>query len=152
MAKEKPKPIKVKITCKTPEGKAIAAAKSFKKMFSMIKKPVEEVITSSESVYFIYEYARQKDVDRVINRKVPKIEQTIRTYYIIIIKIVERSNKLAKKGAWKLERTRRWILNRLVKKGYDKKEMEDFVDGVNLDDKDYMMKFLGQELISVEVL
>lgn len=150
--KEKLKPIKVKIVCKTPKGKAKATAKQFKWMFSKIKKPIKEKVQNSTTVYFIYEYKNQREVDKVINKTVPKIEFTIRTFYNTIIHLCDRANKLSKKGAWKLEKARRWILNRLAKKGYDKKQYEDMIDGIDLEDKDIMIAFLAQDLITVEML
>ena len=122
MKNEKPK-IKVKITCYTPKGKAKKSAESFGlKYFSVIQKPIEKKIISDREFYYIYEYKDQKAVYKLMNKKIPNAEQKIRQFYVTIIHLIERGNKLGKKGAWKVEKVRRWIYKQLKKKVKNPKE------------------------------
>lgn len=143
---------KLKITCKAPKGKVEKAAKNFKRMFSVVHKPYKYKVVNKTTFYFLYSFKTEKQRYVAINKKIPKVTDRIRGFYIVVISLVERGNKLAKKGAWSVEKARRWILNRLGKKGYNKKEMEDFIDGINLEDKEEMQQFLNQEIVKGEVL
>lgn len=145
--------IRLKITCYTPKGKAKSSSKSFgMKYLDVLNKPVETKIINSSKFYYIYEYEDQKKVDKIINKKIPKAEQTIRAFYINIIGIVKRANNLGKKGAWHVDRVRRWILKRFKQKGGEPKDIEEFLDAVNLTDEQEMLEFLSGPLFEYEVL
>lgn len=147
---------KLKIVCKTPDwisNSAEKAAESFgMRYFSALKKPIETKIIDKGTFYYIYEYEKEKDMYKIIQGKIPKAEATIRKFYLIVIGLVKRANKMGKKGAWTIEKTRRWILRQFSKKGGDSKEMENFIDAIELEDLDLMMKFLTEELFTYEIL
>lgn len=150
--KMKPKEIfKLKITVMTPPNKAHIAIKRFGKSMSLVKKPVKKKLINNESFYYIYE-VNEKEFNNFIKKKIPKAKHAIRAFYTTIISLANRANKLAKKGAWKVERARRWIMKQLKKKVKDPKEYEDFVNAIDLSDEDFMKDFLAQDLIKWEVL
>jgi len=147
--------IKLKIICHTPKGKAKASAKSFKRYFSVLKRPIDSKIIGDNKFFYVYEYETQKEVDKVINHKIPKAEMAIRSFYSTIMALVDRANKLGKKGAWNVLKMKRWIMRRLIKKYQDKetvKGFEDFLDAIDMSDKKEMMDFLTKPLIEHEVL
>ena len=144
---------KLKIICHTPKGKAEKCSKGFgMQYFSALNKPIKTMITSGERFYYVYEYEKQKDMEKVIKKKIPNAERSIRNFYLIIIRLKEKGNKMAKKGAWKVEKTRRWILRQLRKKVENPKKFEDFIDVLDLSDKDYMMRFLARPLFEYKIL
>lgn len=140
----------VKIICATPKGKAQKALKSFGRYFSL-KKPKEAKVTKPTEFYLLYECKTDKEVKKLI-KKCPKAEFTIRQFYTILLSLMGRANKLSKRGAWKLEKTKRWIMKQLGKKVRNPKEYADFIDGVDISDEDYMRKFLLKELVKYEVI
>ena len=138
---------KLKIICYTPKGKAKKCSKGFgMQYFSSMKKPIKTALVSDSEFYYIYEYEKEKDMLKLINIKIPKAEKNIRAFYITLIHLKERANSLAKKGAWKVEKAKRWIMKQLRKKVKNPKEYDDFVDAMDLSDKDYMMEFLSKPL------
>lgn len=144
--------IRAKLTCYTPKGKAEASSKGFgMKLFSGLNRPKETVIVSDREFYYIYDFEDEKKFKKFCN-KIPKAEQKIRMFYTVLFHVIGRANKMGKKGAWKLEKIRRWILKRLVKKGYDKKTMDDFIDGINIEDEKEMREFLGGELFRCDIM
>jgi len=145
--------MKLKITCYTPKGKAEPSSKSFgMKYFHAMQKPIETKIVNKSQFYYIYSYEKEKDMMKVINKKIPKAEQSIRNFYIIVIKLVEKGNKIGKQGAWTIERTKRWILKQFKRKGGNPKEMKDFIDAINLEDKEEMEMFLSGKLFDYKIL
>ena len=145
--------MKLKITCYTPKDKAEKCIRSFgMKYFSGVKKPLESKIVSHNEFYYIYEYKNEKDMYKAIHKKIPKAEHAIRSFYLTLIHLIERANKIGKAGAWTIEKVRRWIMKRMRKKGFEQREMEDFIDAVSLEDKDYMIEFLGNKLFEWEIL
>ena len=142
----------IKITSYTPKGKAKTCSKNFAiQYFGALQKPIETKVVSDKEFYYVYEYDKPSKRDRIINKKIPKAEMSIRNFYTIIIHLVERGNKIAKKGAWKIERTKRWIMKQLRRKVKNPKGFEDFIDAVELTDKKQMMIFLSKPLFDYEV-
>jgi len=144
--------MKVKITCYTPKGKAEKSSKSFGVKYFMVKKnPIETVVVNDHKFYYVYDLTEQEH-KKLIDKKIPKAETTIRMFYFTIINLSERANKLAKKGALKVEKVKSWILKRLKKKGYDEKKLDDFIDAIDLSDKDEILKFLANDLFKVRII
>ena len=144
---------RLKVTCLTPRGKAEKASKNFGMRFlSMVKKPIETVLVSDSEFYYIYEYKKEKDMLKVLNKKIPKGAENIRGTYMLIIHLVDKGNKMAKKGAWGVERVRRWIFKQLRKKVANPREFEDFIDAIDMSDRDEIMQFLVSDIISGEIL
>lgn len=121
----------------------------------MLNEPTTTEVLSPNSFFYIYEYKKQKDVDDLIQKRIPRAEKTIKTFFRVMIQISTRAHALKKKAAWTAEKTKNWILRTLKKKGVDEKSIADFekmVDGETPTDNEEMRKFLERELFSVEVL
>lgn len=143
---------KLKLTCYTPRDQAKKCSKGFAmKHFGFASKPIETKVMSDTEFYHIWEFEKEKQMDRVIG-KIPKAEQSIRQVHIILFHIIGRGNKLAKKFAWSLEKTRRWMLKRLKQKVKDPKEMEDFINVIEINDEEELREFLAGELFKYEIL
>ena len=149
MTKEK---YSIKIICFTPPGKAKKAIKTFRLWFSKIQKPREEKVIDKNSFYLIYDFNKKAKLEHMINKSIPKAEMKIRSFYITLIHVVKKGNKLAKKGAWAVEKTKRWMIKRLGKTYANPKQFADFVDAISLEDEAQMMDFLSKDLINYEVL
>lgn len=139
----------LKVKCNTPKGKADACIKSFQRYFSLTNKPKQSIKESEESFHYIYAFKTEKEKWKV-TKKLPKAENKIRSFYTTIIYFCNRANKLSKKGAWKIEKTRRWILKQMRKKNISEKQMEDFINVIEMDDIEDMKKFLMGDLITWE--
>ena len=128
-----------------------AAAKSFKKYFSLGNKPIETKIVSDEELYYIYILKDDKEF-YVMKKGIWKAEKKIRGFYLIIMHLTKRANKIAKKGAWRIDKARRWIMKQLSKKNVKTREMEDFINAIEFGDEEMMTEFLKKEIISYEVV
>lgn len=143
---------KTKITCYTPKGQAEKASKSFGiKHFEYLKQPLETKIVSDSEFYYIYEYENIKDYNTLIDKKIPKAEMSIRKFYTMLIYLVERANKIAIKKAWQIEKAKGWLMRMLHKNGFNEREMSDFIDAINLEDKDEIIALLSKPLFNVEM-
>ena len=149
----KEKSLRLKVTCLTPKGKAEKASKSFgMRYFDLLNKPLETKIVSDTEFYYVYEYKKEKTMENMINKKIPAGIQKIRGIYLLIIHLVDKGNKLGKKGAWTVERVRRWMLKRLNKQVKNPRELEDFVDAIDIKDKNEIMELLAKDMISYKIL
>ena len=148
------KKYKLKITCYTPKGKAEKSSKSFAmRHFDSLNTPVETKVVSDSEFYYIYEYDKIAKMERAMNKKVPKAVSTIRSFYLIVIHATRKANKLGKQGAWALERTKRFILKTIRKKMKDKeRELDDFIDGINMEDEEEILALLSGPVIEYEIL
>ena len=132
---------------------AIKCSKTFgATYFSTITRPIETVIVNGQEFYYIYEYDKQAKLDKLINKKIPNAEHTIRQFYTLLIFLIERGNKLGKRGAWKAEKVKRWIMRQLKRKVKYPKQFEDFIDAIELTDKEAMISFLAGDLFKCEEL
>jgi len=146
--------MKVKITCKTPKGKAQASMKSFIATFSLIDKPIETKLVNEQKYYLIYNVKNQNVMDDIIYRKIPKCKRVIKDTYTNIIWIVERGNEVGKKFQWNVDKIKRYMIRQLDKK-FESSETswKDFVDTLELTDKEDIKKFLAaDDYIQYEIL
>jgi len=141
----------IKITCLTPKGKAKTAYKNFDKWFSWFRKPIKGEIIDDGSFYLMYELKNDNEIAS-FKKKIWKAEKRIRQFYLVLMHLAKRANKLSKKGAWKIEKARAWIMKQLVKKNVNPRQMDDFINALEFGDEDMMTEFLKQEIIIYEVL
>lgn len=146
--------MKIKIKCKTPKGKAEASMKSFIATFSLINRPIETKIVDPENYYLIYNVSKPKEMEDIIYKKIPKCKRVIKDTYTNIIWIVDRGNEVGKKFQWNADKIKRHMIRMLDKK-FESSETswKDFVDTLELTDKEDILKFLAaDDYIEYEIL
>jgi len=145
--------MKIKINCLCPKGQAGKARGNFENYLFLVKKPIKSEITSEESFYFVYELKDDKELNLLIGHRIPKTIKRVRDTYSLIIHLVNRANKLKSKFNWAADKALRWARNRLRGKTEEsKKDAEDLIKDITLDDLIPMRKFLEKDIITWELL
>jgi len=152
--------MKVKITCKTPKGKAKVAME--KQRFQILgykftDKLIEEKLVSDSEFYWVLEFDDTKAYHYLV-KKCALAETGIRTFYKTLISTIKRINKVGTKfkkgGLW----LKKQLIKRLAKKNLDQEQVDTLLDGADLEEQielygeKEMVEFLKGEIIVLTII
>jgi len=143
-----------KLTCYVPSwrpGLTERAAESYAMRHLGSLKPKATVIVKPGEFYYLFDMD-EKSISKITLHKIPHAEVTIRRFYGIVIRVVNRGNKVATKLSWPAAKTLKWIKEQFKKQGGDEKQAEEFFTGLSLDDEDKIREFIAGELFKWEVV
>lgn len=155
---------RMKIVVLTPQGQAESCMRTQKRSllgFGKAGKVLEEGVIDPGSFYWIIPY--EADELPKITHKLAKGEVFIKRFYRVLIRTLDRANKLADKFQKGIKWVRRWIVKKL-KKQYGDNDEEGFIAQVNqmsddelrefiqITDREAMLALLEKDLITTETL
>lgn len=156
---------KLKIYVKTPKNQAEKCMKTQKKAligFNKSNKVLEEGVISHDKFYWIIPVEDDKD-QKMITKRLSAGEIMIKKFYSVLIRTIDRANKLGHKFQKGIKWAKRWIVKRLKKQYNDNDEQgfisqiekmpdEEFKDFLIIHDRKEMQELLSGYLITQERL
>ena len=149
----------LKITCKTPKNRANKEVATFKDMvtgFAGHKRVVAEQVIAHNKFILVVHCKDPKEMQYTL-AKAAKSEVRIKKIYKIIIKVFDKLNKLAKKGSWGLEKSKRALVTLLKINGIEQSAAKKWASDAKvtngsfeIKDRKDILALLAGDIITVE--
>lgn len=144
----------LKITVLTPKNQAPSCVNTMKDhILGFTKKVISQNVESHNRFSWIINTTTEKEYLKILKRAA-KAEVLIKKFYSILFKVLDKANKLAKKG----DRGILWIRNKIMKllrkKGQDTKFIDsmsdkDLKEFIKVSDREEMKKLLNNDIVII---